>query len=327
VKRREFIGLLVGTSFAWPFTVDAQQPASPVIGFLSARSAAGDAHLVAAFRRGLNESGFVEGKNVAIEFRWGDGHTDRLGALAQELVDRRVALLVAAGGVSSVAASKASATIPIVFISTSDPLEYHLVPSLSRPGGNVTGISLTSVPLGPKRIDLLLEFLPRTKKIALLVNPTTATTTPAELRDMPVAAQTRERTIDVVKARSESEFDAVFAMLAQEGSDALVVGTDPLFVKARDQLVVLAARYGIPAIYDRREYAEIGGLVSYGASISAGYRRGGAYAGQILMGAKPADLPVEQAATFELVINLKTAKVLGLTIPPSLLARADEVIE
>jgi putative tryptophan/tyrosine transport system substrate-binding protein len=330
MKRRDALLLLGSAALAWPVPVPAraqQPPAMPVIGFLSARSSVADAHLVAAFRHGLEDVGFVDGKNVVIDFRWGDGHADRVPALARELVARRVALMVAAGGVSSVAASEATPTIPIVFVNTSDPLEYHLVPSISRPGGNVTGISLTSVALGPKRVELLIELLPQAKKLALLVNPATATSTPVELRDMPAAAQARGRTIDVVKVVGEAEFEAAFAMLVRAGADALIVGTDPLFVKARDQLVALAARHAVPAIYDRREYAEAGGLMSYGASVSAGYRKGGVYAGRILKGAKPADLPVEQAATFELVINLKTAKTLDIGIPAALLSRADEVIE
>jgi putative ABC transport system substrate-binding protein len=328
MRRRDVFLGLGGATLAWPLPARAQQqPAMPVIGFLSARSSVADAHLVAAFRHGLEDIGFVDGKNVVIEFRWGDGHADRVPALARELVARRVALLVAAGGVSSVAAGEATPTIPIVFINTSDPLEYHLVPSISRPGGNLTGISLTSVALGPKRIELLIELLPQAKKLALLVNPTTATSTPVELRDMPAAAEARARTIDVVEVAGEGEFENAFAMLVRAGADALIVGTDPLFVKARDQLVALAARHAVPAIYDRREYAEAGGLMTYGASIAAGYRKGGVYAGRILKGAKPADLPVEQAATFELVINLKTAKALSIAIPPTLLSRADEVIE
>jgi putative ABC transport system substrate-binding protein len=326
MRRREFISL-VGGAAVWPFATRAQQGGMTVIGFLSARSASGDAHLVAAFRRGLADAGFLEEKNLKIEFRWGDGRTDRLPALARDLVDRRVALLVAAGGISSVAASKATSTIPIVFISASDPMENRVVPSLNRPAGNVTGISLTGVPLAPKRVDLLLELLPDAKVIALLVNPTTSTTTPAEVRDVPAAAAARQRTVQIVNVTAESDFDAAFASFTRQGIDALVVGTDPLFVKARTQLVALAARYKIPAIYDRREFAEAGGLIAYGADIAAGYRRGGVYAGEILKGAKPASLPVEQAATFELVINVKTAKALALTVPPALLARADEVIE
>ena len=326
MRRREFISI-VGGAVVWPFAACAQQGGMTVIGFLSARSASGDANLVAAFRRGLADAGFFEEKNVTIEFRWGDGHTDRLPALARDLVDRRVALLVAAGGISSVAASEATSTIPIIFISTSDPMENGVVPSLNRPAGNVTGISLTAVSLAPKRVDLLLELLPDAKVIALLVNPTTSTTTPAEVREVPAAAAARQRTVQIVNATAESDFDAAFATLSRRGIDALVVGTDPLFVKARAQLVALAARHKIPAIYDRREFAEAGGLVAYGANIAAGYRRGGVYAGQILKGAKPGNLPVEQAETFELVINMKTAKALGLTVPPEFLSRADEMIE
>jgi putative ABC transport system substrate-binding protein len=326
MKRRDVM-ILLGGAAAWPLAARAQHPGVPVIGFLSARSASGDAHLVAAFRLGLADAGFVEGKNVAIEFRWGDGHADRLPVLAGDLVGRPVALLFAAGGVSSVAARDATSTIPVVFVSTSDPLEYHLVQSLNRPGGNVTGVSLTAVALAPKRFELLLELLPQATEIALLVNPTTATTTPAELRDVPAAAHSRGRTIHVVEAAGESDFEEAFATLVRDGAQALIVGTDPLFVRGRDHLVALAARHKIPAIYDRREFADAGGLIAYGTSVATGYRRGGVYVGQILKGAKPADLPVEQAATFELAINLKTAAALGLTIPPGLIAIADAVIE
>jgi putative ABC transport system substrate-binding protein len=326
MRRREFIAAL-GVAFEWPLVARAQQPAIPVIGFLSARSASADANLVAAFRQGLGEAGFIEASNVAIEFRWADGHTERLSNLARELVDRQVSLMVAAGGISSVAAKEATSTIPIVFISTSDPLEYNLVASLSRPGGNVTGITLIAVALAPKRLDLLLELLPQAKEIALLVNPTTGTTAPSELREVPAAARLRGRAVQMVNVALESELEAAFATMVKDRVDALIVGTDPLFVKARDQLVALAIRHRISAIYDRREFAEAGGLMSYGASVSGGYRKGGVYVGRILSGAKTADLPVEQAETFELVINLRTAKTLGLTIPTSLLAGADAVIE
>jgi putative ABC transport system substrate-binding protein len=327
ITRRDGVRLLAGTSFAVAFGARAQQQSIPVIGFLSDRSAAGDAHLVEAFRRGLVDAGFIDGKNVSIEFRFADGKSASLDALAAGLVDRHVTVILAAGGISSVAARAATATIPIVFVSTSDPLAYHLVSSLSRPGGNVTGISLTAVTLAPKRLDLLFELLPRAKDIALLVNPTTTTTTPFELKDVQVVAKTRGLELSVVNVISESDFDAAFASIRQAGADALLVGTDPLFVKARDQLVALAARYAIPAVYDRREFTEAGGLMSYGASIAAGYHRGGVYTGKILKGAKPSDLPVEQAATFELVINIRTAKSLGIAVPPSVLAGANEVIE
>jgi len=326
MRRREFITLLGGAATAWRLAA-AQASGMPVIGFLSARSAASDAPYVAEFRHGLAEAGFIEGKNVGIEFRWADGHTDRLAPLVQDLIAGGTALIVAAGGISSVAAAKATSTIPIVFISTSDPRESHVVSSLNRPGGNITGISLIAVALGPKRVGLLLELRPKTKTIALLVNPSTTTTTPAELRDVPAAAREHGRELRVINAANESEIDVAFATAAQWGTDALVVGTDPLFVKASGQLVALAARHRIPVIYHRREFVEAGGLMSYGASVPAGYRKGGAYAARILKGTKPSDLPVEQAATFELVINLRAVKALGLTIPQSLLAGADEVIE
>jgi putative ABC transport system substrate-binding protein len=327
MRRRELMALIGGAAAAWPLGVHAQQPALPVIGFLSARSADGDAHLVAAFRRGLGEAGLVERNNVTIEFRWADGHSDRLHALVRDLIAHGVAMIVAAGGISSVAAAEATSTIPIVFISTSDPMENRVVLRLDRPGGDSTGISLTAVALAPKRIELLLELLPQAKDVALLVNPTTATTTPPELRDVLAAAREHGWTVHTVNAAGEGDFEQAFATMARESVDGLIVGTDPLFVKARDRLVELATRRAIPAIYDRREFVEAGGLMSYGSNISEGYRRGGVYAARILKGVKPADLPVEQAAIFEFVINLRTAKALGLSIAPSLLARADEVLE
>jgi putative ABC transport system substrate-binding protein len=326
LKRRKFITLL-GCAVVSPVAARAQQHGNPVIGFLSARSANADAAYVSELRRGLAEAGFVDGKNVAIEFRWANGQIGHLDEIARDLVSSGASLIVAAGGISSVAAVKATSTIPIVFISTSDPEESHVVSSLSRPSGNITGISLIAVNLGPKRVDLLLDLRPETRKIALLVNPNTSTTTPAELRDVPVAVRERGCELRVINAANESEFDGAFASAAQWGADALIVGTDPLFVKASGQLVALAAHHRMPAIYDRREFADAGGLMSYGASVPAGYYRGGAYVVRILKGAKPSDLPVEQAATFELVINAKTAKALSLAIPQSLLARADEVIE
>lgn len=312
---------------AWPVTARGQPAKIPMLGFLSARSAAADAVYVSELRRGLAEAGLIDGKDFTFEFRWANGETARLQTLAKELISIGPSLIVAAGGISSVAAAKATSTIPIVFISTSDPQESHVVSSLSRPNGNITGITLVAVTLSPKRLDLLLELRPEVRKIALLVNPNTGTTTPAELRDVPIAARERGRELRIVSARNESEFEGAFASAAQWGADALIVGTDPLFVKASGQLVALAAYHRIAAIYDRREFAEAGGLMSYGASVPAGYRRGGAYVARILKGAKPADLPVEQAATFELVINARTAKALGLAVPQSLLARADEVIE
>jgi putative ABC transport system substrate-binding protein len=236
-------------------------------------------------------------------------------------------MIVAAGGISSVAAAEVTSTIPIVFISTSDPMENRVVLHLDRPGGNSTGISLTAVALAPKRMEILFELLPQAKNVALLVNPTTVTTTPPELRNVLAAAREHRWTVLTVDAAGEGEFERAFETMARERIDGLVVGTDPLFVKARDRLVELAARRAIPAIYDRREFVEAGGLMSYGSNISEGYRRGGVYAARILKGVKPADLPVEQAAVFEFVINLRTAKALGLSIAPSLLGRADEVLE
>jgi putative ABC transport system substrate-binding protein len=298
-----------------------------VIGYLSDRSAASDAHLIDAFRRGLREAGLVEGKNLSITFRFAEGKSDALAALAADLVGRHVDLIFAAGGISAVAAKAASPILPIVFVSTSDPLANHLVASLNRPGANVTGVSLTAVALAPKRLDLLFELLPQSKRFGLLVNPTTGTSTPSELNEVPVVAQAKGLQVTVMSATAESDLGPVFASMRSSGIDAVLVGTDPLFVKAVDRLVELARRYAIPAIYDRREFPEAGGLMSYGSNIAAGYRRGGAYAGQVLKGTRPSDLPVEQAAIFELVVNMRTAKDLGIVIPPTVLAGADELIE
>jgi putative ABC transport system substrate-binding protein len=323
VNRRELL-LLLGGAMTAARGVRAQQKAMPVIGFLHAGSPSSSAPLVAAFREGLSDTGYVEGQNVTIEYRWAEGHYDRLSALAADFVRHKVDLIAALGGTTpALAAKTATATIPIVF-STGTPVEYGLVASLARPGGNLTGVS--SLELSPKRIEMLSELVPGAKVIALLVNPNNAIAE-GQIRNAQEAAHAKGVELLVLKAGTESEIDAAFATLVQLHTGSLILPSDPFFNSRLDQLVALAARHAIPAIYDWREYAVAGGLISYGMSLPAAYRQVGIYAGKILKGAKPADLPVEQPTTFELVVNLNTAKALGLTVPPSILARADEVIE
>ena len=283
--------------------------------------------VVAAFRQGLSETGYVEGQNVAIEYRWAEGRYDWLPAMAADFVDRKVDLIVAGGGLpSALAAKNATSTIPIVFTSVGNPVGAGLVTGLARPGGNLTGFSVLAGDLAPKRLELLSELVPEAKLIALLVNPNNPASETV-VRDVGEAARAKERELHVLKAGSEGEIDAAFPSLVEMHADGLVVAAEPFFYGRREQLVALAARYAVPAIYELREYALAGGLISYGPKLTGIYRQVGIYAGRILNGAKPADLPVQQPTTFELVINLKTAKALGLTIPPSILARADEVIE
>jgi putative ABC transport system substrate-binding protein len=323
--RRDFITLL-GAVTAWPFAAQAQQPTMPVIGFLHSGSPKPNINLVTAFGDGLNEAGYVDNKNVAIEFLWAGGRYDRLPGLASDLVLRKVAVIFGAGPPAAHAARSATTTIPIVFVSGDDPVKSGLVASLNRPGGNVTGVALFTGQLGAKQLGLLRELLPKAALVAVLVNPNNPLTE-AVTTDVRAAAAVTGHQIQIVNASDEGEIDKAFATLKELHADALIVGADPYFFARNDQLVALAARYAIPAFYELREFAVNGGLMSYGASITDGYRRAGAYAGQILKGAKPADLPVLQPTKFELVINLKTVKALGLTLSPGLLAIADEVIE
>jgi putative ABC transport system substrate-binding protein len=306
--------------------VRAQQKAMPMIGYLGTASPDPNSPARAAFRQGLSETGYVEGQNVAIEYRWAEGQYDRLPALAAELVARKVDVILAGGGIHAAQAAKgATSTIPIIF-SVGDPVETGLAASLARPGGNLTGVSTMVPEMTPKRLELLSELVPQAGVIALLVNPKNSNTERI-IRDMHEAARVKGVTFHILKASSESEIDAAFASLVELQPGALVVGSDPFFGSRCELLATLASRHGVPAIYQWREFAEAGGLISYGPSLTASFRQLGIYAGKILKGAKPADLPVQQPTTFELVVNLKTATALGLTVPPSILARADEVIE
>jgi putative ABC transport system substrate-binding protein len=325
VRRREFITLFGGVAVAWPLAAHAQQP-MPVIGFLAGASPGAFPPFVAGFYQGLSEAGYVEGRNFAIEYRWAEGRFDGLRALAADLVGRKVDVILAVGGVSALAAKAATSTIPIVFVVGRDPVEFRLVDSLSRPGGNLTGFNDLLIELTPKRLELLSELVPQVGAIAVLINPTNSNAARVTT-DVQEAARAKGVRLQILKASTESEIDAAFAFLIQLQAGALLVGTDALFQSRREQLVALALRHKIPAIYEAREFVEAGGLISYGASSAAFGRQAAAYVGRVLAGAKAADLPVQQPTRFELVVNLKTASELGLTVPPSILDRADEVIE
>jgi putative tryptophan/tyrosine transport system substrate-binding protein len=326
MKRREFVTMIPGAAVAWPLAAWAQQPTMPVIGFMNGTSPQGYGHFVAAFRQGLIETGYTEGQNVVIEYRWAEGHYERLQALAADLVQRRVAVIVATSTPANVVAKKATTEIPIVFTTSSDPVEIGLVASLDRPGGNVTGAVTLNVEVVSKRLELLHELLPATSVVAVLVNPKNPNAT-TQSRELQAASRALELQIETVKATTEGEIDVAFAHLAERRIGALLVDTDAFLFSRRAQLVGLAKRYGIAAIFDRRDYAEAGGLMSYGGSVEDVYRLAGIYTGRILKGEKPADLPVVQSTKLQLIVNLKTANALCMTVPPSLLSRADEVIE
>jgi putative ABC transport system substrate-binding protein len=322
LKRRELIAL--GGAAAWSLTARAQQPTMPVIGFLNSASPGPFALLLSAFHEGLKDGGYFEGKNVTIEYRWADGQYDRLPALAADLVRRRVTVIAATGGtVTARAAKAATTTIPVLFIGGADPVGDGLVSSLNRPGGNVTGVSVYTSELAPKRVELLRELVPKATKIAVLMNPEN----PADSRDAQNIMEKAGLPLLTLSARVETDLEREFVSASRQGAQALLVSADPFFNSRRTQLVALAARYAVPAAYPWSEYAKAGGLMSYGTSIPGAYRQIGQYVTRILKGEKPADLPVQQPTKFDLVINLKTANALGLEVPASLLARADEVIE
>jgi putative ABC transport system substrate-binding protein len=325
MRRRQFITLLGGAAM-WPVMAQAQQPTMPVIGFLSSGSADAFAPRVRAFHLGLKEAGYVDGENVTTLYRWAEGQNDRLSAQVDDLVLRQVTVIATFGSIATASAKKASATIPIVFAIDEDPVRLGLVASLARPGGNLTGANFFANEVLAKRLELLRELVPTAKRVAILVNPTYPASETL-LRDVPAAARVMGLQIDVHNASTSSEIDAAFAKLVRDRADALFVGGDPFFSIRRVQLVNLASRHGIPAAFSSREFPEVGALMSYGTNIADAWRQAGLYAGRILKGAKPADLPVVQASKFELVINAQTARTLGVILPATLLATADEVIE
>jgi putative tryptophan/tyrosine transport system substrate-binding protein len=324
MRRREFI-IFVGCTAAWPLAARAEQSAIPVIGFLSAASPQPFAKYVSGFRTGLKETGYIDGQNVTIEFRWADGDYDRLPEMAADLVRRKVAVLVSSGGAPSIMAAKAAtATIPIVFTIGSDPVQLGFVTSLGRPGGNITGVNFFGSAMESKRLGLLRAVVPGVQLIAVLLNPNRQS---YQKRDVEEAAHAIDQQIELLSASNESEIDAAFATATQLRAGAMLVSGDPFFNSQRDKIVALAARHAIPTIYEQREHALAGGLMSYGTNLSEAYRQAGVYAGRILKGEKPGDLPVVQSTKFEFVINLKTAKALGIEVPPNLSAQADEIIE
>jgi len=327
MRRREFIGAVSSVAIAWPLGVRAQHVSMPVIGFLNSSSPDADGDRMHAYRRGLSETGYVEGRNVIIEYRWADGQNERLPSMAADLVRRGVNVIVTGGTPATLAAKAATATIPIVFILSTDPVEAGLVASLNRPGGNLTGVTGLNVELAPKKLELLHELLPAARIIGLLVNPTNAVAAENQSRAVQAAAQSLGLQLHILHARVEADFETVFASLAQLRAGALVIGSDLFFTSHSERLAALTVRHAVPSIYQFREFAAAGGLMGYGGSVTDWGHQGGIHTGLILAGAKPADLPVQQATKVELFINLKTARALGLTFPITLLGRADEVIE
>jgi putative ABC transport system substrate-binding protein len=327
MRRREFISLIGGATATWPLAAHAQQSAVPVVGFLHAEAAKGYERQVSAFVKGLSEIGYVDGRNVAIEYHWAEGRIDRLPAIATELVNRRVAVIAATSTPAALAAQAATATIPIVFETGYDPVKLGLVSSLNRPGGNVTGVTQTNAEIAPKRLQFMHELVPTANVMGLLVNPTYGALTEAYTKEGQAAARTLGIELHVLNASTETDLDGVFTKLIQLRAGALVIGPGAFFVSRIEQLAALAVRYAAPTAFELREFARAGGLLSYGADIADAYRLAGNYTGRVLKGEKPVDLPVQQATKVEMVINLKTAKALGLTVPSTLIGRADEVIE
>ena len=326
MRRREFITLLGGAALAWPLAAQAQQ-AMPLVGFLSTRAPSDEPHLLAAVRQGLKDAGYIEHQNIAIEYRFAENQNDRLSALAADLVHRQVAVIIAGPTPAALAAKAATATIPIVFEVATDPIALGLVASLNRPGGNVTGVTNLGVEVTPKRLQLLHELVPTVTNIALLINPSSPRVAEALLRDSQAAANALGLTLHVLEASTEPELDTAFVTLVRLRVGALAIGADPFFTSRSEQLAALTMRHAVPAVYEFREFVAAGGLIGYGASLADAYRQAGTYVARILKGDKPADLPVQQSTKVELIINLKTAKALGLTVPVPLLGRADEVIE
>jgi putative ABC transport system substrate-binding protein len=328
MKRREFVTLIGGAAVGWPLAARAQQLTTPVIGFLNSGSAGSSTDVrTIGFSRGLNETGFAEGRNVAIQYSFAEGHYDRLPGMVADFVNRKVTIIAATGGVQSALAAKpASATLPVIFANGSDPVQFGLVESLNRPGGNMTGISFFTAPLEAKRLGLLSELVPAARIFGVMINPTNDNAE-SQLKDIAQAGLALSRPIITLKASDEREIDVALETFAQQRVNAFLVGADPYFFGQREKIIALSARYNLPAIYEWREYAQAGGLASYGTSLMDNYRLAGAYVGRVLKGEKPADLPVMRPTKFEFVINSKTARALGLDVAPGLLARADEVIE
>jgi putative tryptophan/tyrosine transport system substrate-binding protein len=326
MRRRDFIKFVAGSAAVWPLAADGQQPALPVIGFVNGASPVGYAPYVTAFHQGLKEAGYVEGQNATIEYRWAEGHYDRLPALVADLIQRKVTVIAATSSPAARAAKAATSTVPIVFTTADDPIKLGLVASLNRPGGNATGVCSVLVELGSKQLGLLRELAPGTTAIAVLANPHFPGTE-RQLRDVEVAARVLGLQLIVLRASTDREIETAFATMVREGGVALLVGVDPSFLERRDHIVALAARYALPAIYPVREFAVAGGLMSYGSDFADSYRQAGIYTGRIVRGEKPADLPVQRSTKFQFVINFKTAKTLGLSVPNSMQLLADEVIE